>query len=111
MPETEVGRPALIKAGLCWQALTSKPCKFGDECKKHHLSLDQVLSRMTHEDDNAMEIDQPKRPTLDVQKKLDADLYKTRLCFAYQTGSCKRGSSCIFIHMAGPDAKAIAGKH
>jgi hypothetical protein len=105
------GTPALVKAGLCWQVLKNKPCKFGDQCKKNHLSLDEFLGKISVQDADSLDVDPPRKLTLDVEKKLIAGLYKTRLCSPYQTGSCKRGSTCNFIHMTGPDAKAIVGKH
>lgn len=113
----ETGGSIRAKAGLCWQTLINKHCKYGDYCKNHHLSLDQLLQSKLSLSDNEdvepsnEEPDRSNENTRQVQKKLDAALYKTKLCLPYQTNFCKNKDRCSYIHMTGPDAKAIVGEH
>ena len=82
------GRPHLVKSGLCWSVLRQRQCKLGDECKSHHLTLDELLGSKLSLAGEDQTVSSPTKQELDVfakviQKKIERELYKARhSCFS-----------------------------
>ena len=116
--DDEKARPT-VKAGLCMQFFKHKPCRYGDACKNHHLTIEQLMEikpSINHESEDHDSKGFKKvqiRPALamhQIEKKLERDLYKSKLCAPYQDGKCNRDSKCSYIHITGPDAKLMVGE-
>lgn len=105
--------PRPVKSGLCMQFFKHKPCQYGDSCKNHHLTLDQLLDKKLSLKDEDEPIEEKAKAAVAseiVEKKIEKELYKTKLCTPYQEGECKRGYACNYVHITGPDAKRNIGK-